>query len=534
MPDDNGMVETHRPRVSILIPNYNNGKESSIGGRTDLIGDLLHSLEQTLRDDPVPYEIIVCDDGSTDDSLETLRQWSSRQRPDGQPFLKLVEAEHCGVLSTVANRLNRRARGNILVRLDGDVVCLTPGWVSMLCDVFDRGPGRLGIVGPKQLAPDGTIIAFGDWVLHPNGYRHIAHGLPRHAVHHPMEVDHVMGCFYCCKKEVFEDLGDYDERILRGQTVDFGMRARLAGWRCIVVPQIEFVHAYSLRCLRHTRADSKEGIEDSLRVFEKKWGFHRVAPDLDEVRRRYQGTPLVWNLDRFAAGPMTSEACDAHLQVATSQWNGYTSNPKLKSHIDLTVQIITDMVRQVGLPQLAVHVGSGDGLVSHLLASRGLNCVGFDWRRKCIALARQQVAGHPYAGPAPKFELMPDMGHVPLADGTADLLLIVEQLERHPNPVSLLREAARVVRPGKHILVISRRQPIDRSCDPSDPALAEQPGEEHCYRWTELLNQIEAAGGWRFLIDPNKDDPAMNMIVAAERKVDEPASQRKMRVAGAA
>jgi len=44
------------PRVSILIPNYNNGTASSRDGKTDLIADLLQSLHDSLQDDPTPIE----------------------------------------------------------------------------------------------------------------------------------------------------------------------------------------------------------------------------------------------------------------------------------------------------------------------------------------------------------------------------------------------------------------------------------------------------------------------------------------------
>ena len=62
-----------------------------------------------------------------------------------------------------------------------------------------------------------------------------------------MLVDHVMGCFYCCRKRVFDELDGYDETFLRGQTIDFSLRARLAGWSCIAVPHIEYVHAHGQR-----------------------------------------------------------------------------------------------------------------------------------------------------------------------------------------------------------------------------------------------------------------------------------------------
>ena len=125
------------PRLSILIPNFNNGVQSSKDGRTDLIADLLQSLWDTLADDPTPLEILAFDDGSTDDSLDTLRAWSEKTWRGGEPFLTLMEAEHCGVLSVTANKLVRASKGELLARLDGDIVIHTPNWAQALCDVFE-------------------------------------------------------------------------------------------------------------------------------------------------------------------------------------------------------------------------------------------------------------------------------------------------------------------------------------------------------------------------------------------------------------
>lgn len=54
------------PRVSVIIPNYN---------RADLIGITIENmLSQTLK----PIEIIVVDDGSTDNSVEVIRSFGSK------------------------------------------------------------------------------------------------------------------------------------------------------------------------------------------------------------------------------------------------------------------------------------------------------------------------------------------------------------------------------------------------------------------------------------------------------------------------
>ena len=512
--DDNCyMTDVKSPRVSILIPNYNNGSSSSKSGKRDFIGELLHSLHDTLVLDPTSFEVIAYDDGSTDTSLDTLRSWSHKQWPDGRPFLELIEAQHCGVLAKTANILSRRARGQILARLDGDIVCLTPQWVSRLCEVFDHSPPRLGIVGPKQLLPDGRIHALGDWILHPHGYSHVAHGLVRYAVNRSIEVDHVMGCFYCCKKEVFDELEGYDETFLRGQTIDFGLRARLKGWSCYAIPQIEYVHNHALRKVRVTEADSQGGVSRSMRTFEEKWGFDRVAPDLDKVRHRYRGTSLLWNAkwfgdpDPYHLEPTNPQA----IQIETSQWVQYSQDLTFRKQADFRAAVALKVAKEIGRPTRAVLIGSQVGLIPHLLAINGLNCLGVERDEQLLTFAKCCVASQSYTETEATFMHQPDPRKLPLDDGKVDLLLLFDQLDYHPNPVGLLKEAKRVLKPGRPMVIVSRRT-SDLESSPLD--------REHRYPWHQLVMQIQAVGGWGLLLDPAKDDPQRDMVLVVERLPD--------------
>ncbi len=503
------------PRVSILIPNFNNGRESSKSGDYDFIGRLLWSLMETLRDDPTPFEVLALDDGSSDDSLATLRDWAANKTwADGRQVLELIEREHCGVLSVTANELSRRARGNILARLDGDVLCLTQNWVSKLCAVFDQGPASLGVVGPKQLRPDMKIHAYGDWVLHPKGYVHIAAGLDRHSVRHPLEVDHVMGCFYCCRKTVWEKLDGYDESFLRGQTVDFGLRARLEGFSCIAVPHIEYAHLHTMRRTRATTADSKGGVDDSLKTFEKKWGFSRIAPDLDVVRKRFGGTPLLWNARWFGA---PAEALDSVREdtgpvppLEETEWGAYTRDAAVRAHVDLRAAVVSRIAEQTAQPRFVAVVGCGCGLIVHVLAGRGFRCIGIDRHAASIDLGRQCTSGRVYAGGgSAAFEHQQHRTKLPLADAQADMLLICDQMEKHPNPAGLLQEARRVLAPGGPLCVVSKRK---------DSAVELSTDTEHRYEWQELLNQVAAVGGFDLLCDPDGDNPERDMVLVVRRK----------------
>ena len=537
------------PRVSILIPNFNNGRESSRNGQDDLILWLLKSLQETLADDPTPFEILVMDDGSSDDSLATLRAWSTKTWSDGRPFLRLIEAEHCGVLSVVANRLSSEARGDILARLDGDIVCLTTQWVRLLTDAFDRGDEQVGVIGPKQLRPDHRIHAYGDYILHPKGYIHVANGMARDAVRYPLEVDHVMGCFYCCRKTVWEQLDGYDETFLRGQTVDFGLRARHAGWRCLAVPHIEYVHNHVLRHDRSNAADTQDGVTHTLEIFERKWGFSRLAPNLREVERDYEGTPLLWNRNVFPMPQAVDHPDPAKQQVAIdlqkTSWGRYAADADYQQHVNFRVAAAKEVLRQVPQPKQVAILGCGEGLVAHLLAMMGLNVVGVDEKPADLALADMCCSRQTYPGPRPRFVKQTQCSRMPLGDGEADMVFLFDVLECDVNPVGMLEEACRVLADGGILAVVSQRLPQEGRPDPSHPQPAgsvmndatdkamnvgnplggssqqvEATAIERRYLWIELVNQINAVAGIEFAANI-PDQPGRDHVVIM-RKVGEP------------
>lgn len=502
------------PTVSILIPNYNNGTASSKDGATDLLGDLLTSLYDTLADDPTPLEIIAFDDGSTDDSIDTLRTWAGKTWRGGQPFLTLLEDAHCGVLSITANKLVHASRGEILVRLDGDIVIHTPNWAEKLCAVFDRGPADLGVIGPKQLAPNGRVHAMGDFLLHPRGYHHVAEGMPADLVNKSIEVDHVMGCFYVCKRSVYDQLDGYDEDYLRGQTVDFGMRARLAGVRCWAIPSVVFTHRHTLRQNRATTADTDGGVDRSRQVFQEKWGFDRIAPDLDYVRQRYAGTPLLWNANVFGSEPGATELPPSAPPTTfdRSEWARFNQDPAFQAWTQFKVSAVLQLLKQTGRPAtdpIAV-LGCGSGIVLHLLALQGLSVIGVERDAGHVEVARQFAQQHQkragYPGKPPRFEPQTQLRTMPLADGSAPLACLFDRLEAHDNPPALIREAQRIAGPTGSVLAISKCVPLahDQPLAPYHPYLPKQ-----------MANQVMAVTGWPTTVELLADQPGQPMVVFA-------------------
>lgn len=126
---------TAAPVVSVIIPTRN---------RAHLLKDCLAAiLSQTPS---VPFEVVVADNASDDETPRMLRDWSaneSRLRPIREDELGRSAALVAGM---------RTARGSILVFTDDDVL-VSPDWIESYAVFFERHPGPVLAGGPILPAP---------------------------------------------------------------------------------------------------------------------------------------------------------------------------------------------------------------------------------------------------------------------------------------------------------------------------------------------------------------------------------------------
>jgi len=127
------------PRVTVVIPTFNRALLL-----TEAIGSV---LAQTYRD----YEIVVCDDGSTDDTAARVHSCGSRVR-----YLRL---DHCGRPGPARNRGIEAARGELIAFLDDDDLW-EPDKLARQVALFDQQPA-LGLVytNRRLLLRDGSYTA---------------------------------------------------------------------------------------------------------------------------------------------------------------------------------------------------------------------------------------------------------------------------------------------------------------------------------------------------------------------------------------
>lgn len=107
----------YRPLVSVIIPAWN----EEVG--------ILKTIKSTLENGYDHLEIIVIDDGSTDNTYRQVRRYKQRVDPKGNT-IRLIDQENGGK-STALNAGIAQARGELIITLDADSY-LMPGSIQEL------------------------------------------------------------------------------------------------------------------------------------------------------------------------------------------------------------------------------------------------------------------------------------------------------------------------------------------------------------------------------------------------------------------
>jgi hypothetical protein len=125
------------PRFSVLVPAYNAG------------GTIAEAVESALRQTSPPHEVVVCDDGSTDDTEGALAPYRDR--------IVLVGKRNGGGASAL-NAAAARATGDFLVVLDSDDAYL-PTRLEELSALASARPDLDVLSTDALLEVDGRAVA---------------------------------------------------------------------------------------------------------------------------------------------------------------------------------------------------------------------------------------------------------------------------------------------------------------------------------------------------------------------------------------
>jgi len=184
------------PRVSVIVCTYNGGKT---------LDQCLRSLQQLNYPD---YEIIVVDDGSTDNTREILER---------SPAVRSIHQTNHG-LSHARNTGLNAATGELVAYTDSDCYA-DPEWLTHLVDQLQR-TNAAAVGGPNFSPEDGWLAAC--VAASP--------GQPTHILETDQEAEHIPGCNMAFRRQALLGIGGFDYQYRKaGDDVDVCWRLQHAG-----------------------------------------------------------------------------------------------------------------------------------------------------------------------------------------------------------------------------------------------------------------------------------------------------------------
>jgi hypothetical protein len=285
------------PDVSVIVVNWNTRQ---------LLADCLASLYETIRN--LCIEVIVVDNGSSDGSVEMLRQRFPRVR-------LIANRENKG-FTGANNQALDIFKGRYALLFNSDAVAL-PSAIEAMVHFADKHP-KAGVVGAQLLNTDGTFQASHTdfptlWqeflILTALGRKLYGPWYPSHGPRDSQvatQGDYVEGACMLVRRKAFEAVGGLDEGyFMYAEEVDWCFRIKQAGWEVWYLPEAQIVHHGGASSRRQPTSKEARLYRSRVRFFRLHYGsaaamrLKALIFALTLVKRLMHGTIKLFTRGRY-------------------------------------------------------------------------------------------------------------------------------------------------------------------------------------------------------------------------------------------
>ena len=271
--------ETSAPLLSMVMLTWN---------QLDYTRSCLASIQRTVS---LPFELIVVDNGSTDGTVDWLRQ-----QAELDSRIRLVENRENRGFSAGNNQGVQLTRGRYILLINNDLVFYSQ-WLEGMLELFERYPDA-GIVGPMtdhasglQVVAEAASLTAEELPVFAERFRERWRG-------RVIRCRRVVGFCMLFRRELFEQIGLLDESFGSGnyEDDDYCLRAELAGYRNLLAGDV-FVHHAGGASFSGNNLDREAANLRNRRIFMQKWN----PAALDEpTLRRWLGLSAQEEAERLA------------------------------------------------------------------------------------------------------------------------------------------------------------------------------------------------------------------------------------------
>ena len=221
-----------KPDLSIIIVSFNT---------SGITKNCLESIVKSLKNSKIKVEIIVVDNGSTDNSVKTLEGLGVNE-------LRLIKNKKNLGFGKANNKGVKNASAEHILFLNSDTLVLDDA-IEKLYKFYQRNENTINFLGGKLLNKNKTSQpSCGPFYTLPVVFsalflRGDYLGLTRYSPKVVKEVDWISGACILTKKEFLDSINGFDENIfMYMDEIDLLYRAKKSNYKVFYYPYAKFIH----------------------------------------------------------------------------------------------------------------------------------------------------------------------------------------------------------------------------------------------------------------------------------------------------
>lgn len=197
----------NNPLVTIIIPAWN----EEVG--------ISKTIKSALRDKYTNKEIIVVNDGSTDNTLMIAKKFEMKY-PE---IIKVIDQPNGGKASALNHGI-AVSKGEVIVTLDADSY-IYPRTTTEIVKSFTK-KGADAVVGKIEIGNTNTLVGLAQYFEFVFGF----HLKKTQSIQDSIWV--MTGALAAYKRSVLEEVGDFDGKV-KGEDLDYSLRIKALGYKVI-------------------------------------------------------------------------------------------------------------------------------------------------------------------------------------------------------------------------------------------------------------------------------------------------------------
>jgi GT2 family glycosyltransferase/acetyltransferase-like isoleucine patch superfamily enzyme/2-polyprenyl-3-methyl-5-hydroxy-6-metoxy-1,4-benzoquinol methylase/Tfp pilus assembly protein PilF len=229
-------------------------------------------LDSIARFTDEPYEIIIVDNGSNNETIEYFKQYK-----DNRDNVQVIfNGENRGYAGG-NNQGMALARGEYVLLLNNDTV-VTDGWLTRMLAIFKNHP-EVGLVGPMSNYVAGPQLIKDVPYRNMKQMHQFAKKIADKNSGQTTESFRIVGFCLMARRAVVDRIGGLDEKFGKGnfEDDDFCIRAAISGFKALIAGDV-FIHHVGGQTFHALNIDYRKSIEKNWGIFKAKWNIPATTP----------------------------------------------------------------------------------------------------------------------------------------------------------------------------------------------------------------------------------------------------------------